>query len=86
MTMTTTATATATATVRSPKIAASVDAIIAHLTPGEFLDLVAHGIESDTYAAMAKTGDRFWADAVLERIGEHLRAVVIGRDLSAAGM
>lgn len=71
MTMTTTATA------QSPKIAAAVDATLSGLTPAEFMDLIAHGTASTTYADLAK-GGTFWADAALERLGERLQETVVG--------
>jgi hypothetical protein len=61
------------------KTIASVDAMIAQLSPSAVLDLLAHGKQSETYANLVQdgAGDRFWGDAVLDRMARKLQACIV---------
>ena len=61
------------------KTHATVDTVIAQLSPSEVLDLLSHGNQSETYANLvqAGTGDRFWGDAVLDTMARKLQACIV---------
>lgn len=53
----------------NPKIQAAIDTIAANLTPAEVESLTTHGIDSEVFARLIRTGqDPYWAKAMVAQL------------------